>query len=184
MLTKEEMMNGDHIEQLNVILEGWGPAFFEALEAHEDDDEFEPPDFEPAEEANEEVFADWFGDEAKEARLNGEFLGIGQRGCGSIAAIWCREGADLDTAPVALISSEGEVSVIAPNVKTLLYLVAQGYDLMQLHTLEVNAPWSGALPDLLSWIDDEWGKITASPAATIKGARAKSPGLSKYLGLS
>ncbi|HHG85402.1 MAG TPA: hypothetical protein ENJ82_11705, partial [Bacteroidetes bacterium] len=85
------------------------------------------------------IFDQWFGEPEKESKLNREFMGFGQMGEGSVAAIWLLEGSDLETSPVVLIGSEGEVGVIAPDYLTFMLLIGQGFGMYEMLEGKHNA---------------------------------------------
>jgi hypothetical protein len=110
------------------------------LEADEDDDagderdeddapEHPPVDFEPFEEfLDSDDTADWFrgwtGNPDAEAE---QFRVFGQTGDGGYAAFWLvREDATLAEQPIVFLGSDGETGVVACDLPSFLWLIADG----------------------------------------------------------
>jgi len=172
------------LEELEPLHTQLCDQWYELVEEWEE--EHELPDWEIYVELKHDVSDYWFSDKEKEARMSQEFVGIGQMGEGSMAAIWLIEGRNLSNAPVVLIGSEGEVSVLANNYKNFMLLAGMGYNMYELHEVEnpAGAPEEVAFQPFLDWVESEknW-KIIADVYAEVNSARANNPDLLAHLGI-
>ncbi|PZF93500.1 SMI1/KNR4 family protein [Micromonospora deserti] len=87
--------------------------------------DFEPyPDF-----LDEREWANWWRAWTGNQGLDGaEFRVFGQDGTGGNAAFWLvRPGEPLEQQPVVFLGSEGEIGVVAQNLWTYLWLLADGF---------------------------------------------------------
>lgn len=104
-----------------------------------------------------DLFHRWFDNAVLEAKLNPNFAIVGQRGCFSRVAIWFLQERDLTNAPVVIVSSEGEVEVIASDFLTFMAVSALGYDMFQfLESHELTAPWHSKNEVFLDWLKAEY----------------------------
>ncbi|MCW3817820.1 SMI1/KNR4 family protein [Micromonospora sp. DR5-3] len=87
-------------------------------------------DFEPYEAfLTAEETAEWFQAWTGNPELDGsDFRVFGQDGTGGIAAFWLvRPGEPVERQPVVFLGSEGETAVVAQDLATYLWLLADGF---------------------------------------------------------
>ncbi len=155
----------------------------EELEGEED---LDYSDFEGSEILNFSVFDYWFRDEnsirdtVKESKYNKEFVGIGQRGDGTLIALWI-QGEDVINAPVAFIGSEGELGFIAPNYLTLMMLLAQGFDVFQLLDFSEKL-WHNRREKFIEYLTHEFGITPVTDVkALLENLKQQTINLAEYL---
>lgn len=115
------------------------PALLEAHQHGFDYRDGTGVDFEPYQEfMSPTETADWWHSWTGNPDTDGaEFLVFGQDGSGGLAAFWLvRTDEPLDRQPVVFLGSEGEIAVIARDLDSYLWLLADGY-----------GPWEAARYD-------------------------------------
>ena len=98
-------------------------------------------------------FDEWLQNTDTEQKLNPDFAVFGERGCGSKTAIWLLQNRDIKNAPVVLISSEGELGVIASDYLAFMAVSGLGYDMFQfLEGGDLASPWHSKNITFLDWL--------------------------------
>lgn len=113
----------------------------------------DPLDFEFYEELKFDGLDGLLGNTDAEQKLSKDFVFFGERGCGSMAAVWLLEGRSINYAPVVLFGSEGELEVIASDFLTFTALCGLGYDMFQfLRVKDLASAWHSENPYLINWL--------------------------------
>lgn len=132
----------------------------------------------------------WFQNDPKMHSMLAEF---GRASEGSIYALWLDNARDSETAPVVMIGSEGECSILADNFKEFLRLLTIGYDDVgnaswndwMLHTPEEvsnHEPDESEFADYRVWYKQRFGlSVPLTGKDIVLPARAKHPDFPKWV---
>lgn len=150
-------------------------------EDDEDDDETgaptgKPVDFEPYDEfLDPEDTADWFRSWTGNPDLDGgEYRVFGQDGSGGYAALWLvREDEPLTAQPVVFFGSEGTTGVVACDLGSFLWLLADGSGPME--AVEFPGRRGPADPELRALAEKYSGCAPKSAREVVAEAREEFP---------
>jgi hypothetical protein len=150
----------------------------DADDEHEDDDDeaHQAVDFEPFEEfLDPEDTTDWFQSWTANPDVDGDqFRVFGQNGAGGYAAFWLvREDATLAEQPIVFLGPEGEAGVVACDLASFLWLIADGsgpYEAVE-HPTRRNRPH----PEFTAIAEKHAGADRMTAREVIAAARDEFP---------
>jgi hypothetical protein len=135
-------------------------------------------DFEPyAEFLSPAETADWWRSWTGNPSVDGrEFRVFGQDGTGGLGAFWLvRDGEPVERQPVVFLGSEGETGVVAQNLDSYLWLLADGFGPLEaaMYPDHENVP---RVEHRLAEVARRWAPAAHRPAdEVITAARAEFP---------
>lgn len=108
---------------------------------------------------------------------------FGMDGSGGQVALWRHEpSAKLEDRPVVMLGSEGEVSPIATDLPSFLYLVANGVGPMEVLFDMVNWDDLQASDEILAWVREEWpDRKFPAPKKIVTDAKSKLKHFEKHV---
>lgn len=115
----------------------------------------------------------WF---PTDMRMQQSFAVFGRGSTGSVYAIWLQDGTDVESSPIVVLGSEGELLVMATDPKQFCRLLGCGYNELEWDDLsKPSAEWADA--NLLrQWFDDRMEiDFPAVGAEIISAARTQYP---------
>lgn len=129
-----------------------------------------------------QVFNHWIGDAKKEKKLNPYFAAFACRGCGSQVAVWLLPDRTIENAPVVLISSEGDLSVLANDYFSFLNVISMGYDMFQLRDSDLGSPWYDENPEFKTWLSKTYKvKPVKDLEKELAAVRKANPDFEKFV---
>jgi hypothetical protein len=136
-------------------------------------------DFEMYQSFNEQYKpSDW----TRNPKTDDELWSFGMDGTGGQVALWRHEpNVKLEDRPVVMLGSEGEVSAIASDLPSFLYLVANGMGPYEV-AFDMLTGDEEANDEMLEWINEQWPKRKFPDAKKIiKEAKSKFKHFEKHL---
>lgn len=136
-------------------------------------------DFEMYQSFNEQYKpSDW----TRNPKSDEELWSFGMDGTGGQVALWRHEpNVKLEDRPVVMLGSEGEVSPIASDLPSFLYLVANGMGPYEI-AFDMLTGDEEANEEMLEWINEQWPKRKFPDAKKIiKDAKSKFKHFEKHL---
>ncbi|MBB4929822.1 hypothetical protein F4561_000642 [Lipingzhangella halophila] len=119
----------------------------------------------------------WTGNDEVDGR---EFRFFCMEGAGGYTGLWLtREGRPLEAQPVVYLGSEGEIAVMASDVGSFLWLLAQGWGPHEVTEEREPGPVD---PDLVRIAERNAPGGRREPAAIVRQAREEFPHFTEVIG--
>ena len=121
----------------------------------------------------------WFpNDPAMQRR----FVVFGRGSTGSVYAIWLRDGTDVDSSPVIVLGSEGELLVMAETPMEFCRLLGCGYNELEWDDLTQPSPESNDAQPLREWLVNRFDiDFPATGDKIVSTARTRYPDFPSFI---
>ena len=121
----------------------------------------------------------WFPDDSAMQR---RFAVFGRGSTGSVYAIWLRDGTDVDSSPVIVLGSEGELLVLAANSMEFCRLLGCGYNELEWDDLTQPSPEYDDAQPLREWLDSRFDiDFPVNGDKIVSTARTRYPDFSRFV---